>query len=537
MMVSHSLHPILNIKFQIILFSVLLLALLSRSVQTLLTQYMDYERQQLSGKCQTKSLFLRTCYDKVHWIGTLLEGGNDDAIRALNHKVYHHLRLFRLILKLGSYSYDDTSWHSDLDAIDATVVESESALELCLIELTRQKHVFKFLNSHHHVGHFDNKMLVNNNIMNNLLALQVDFSSVNYGEVRKLLELNLELNERQLQISLISPEVSRTEVELLKEYMIIKLYLNLIQSNDATQERIEEQLQQIRILIKTINDGKILFQLMQNIFTLVFLRFEHIRKTKRKRKNSEIQSGSFSNHNNSQTTDVSDTTVDTLLTGFVCLRTSLKAILNSMRLFLMALDQREVYRVCDDALKEKFVKMLKDVDNTLWRLQMIDSEGQKKLKSIQSVKEWIKHYDTDNVKAFKVQLEITSEDEQKMPKKKVYRKKLRKRLKIAPQTDGNDEASDDPIEFQLATETSLTENSENRTQSRSTESQRRVRSIVSKLLIDPESLVTICLLKNDDENVQKVIQVSCDSSSISGNVFMIFFNRITSFKTLKLPTR
>lgn len=502
--------------------SVLLLALLSRSVLTLLTQYMEYEKQQIIGKCQTKSLFLRTCSDKVHWIETLLEAKNDSAISVLNHKVYQHLRLFRLILEVGSVSYDDNFWCSDLDKIDVNVVEPGSALELCHIELTRQKNVVQFLSSHHHVGHFDSKMLVKNNILNNLLSLQVDCTAANYGAIKNLLETNFELNQRQLQISLAQPATSRTEVHLLSEYMIVKLYLNLIQSSETTQEFVEEHLKQIRVLFKTINDGKILFQLMQNVFTLVFLRFEHIRKTKRKRKNSEIQSGSISNHINSHTTDVSDATVDTLLNGFVCLKISLKAILNSLRLFLMALDQRAVYQTCDDDLKEKFVKMLKDVDNTLWRLQIIDNEGQKKLKSTQSVKEWIKPHDVNNAKASNVQLEITSEDETKTPKKKVYRKKLKKRLKIALQTDDNDEASDDPIEFLLVTETSQTENSENRTQSRSTESQRRVRSIVSKLLMDPESLLTLCMLKNDHENVRKIIQVSVTTFSSLDSLSILF---------------
>jgi hypothetical protein len=221
-----------------------------------------------------------------------------------------------------------------------------------------------------------------------------------------------------------------------------------------------------------------------------------------------MQSGSALNQNNSHTTDVSDGTGETLHNGFVCLRMSLKAILNSMRMFLMGLDQMEVYRTCDKDLKMKFTMMVKSVDNTLWRLRIVDSEGQKKTKSQQSVKEWMKLHDARTTTT-SVTVEATSDDENLKSNKKVHRKKLKKRPKIAVKSDENDEASDDPIEFQLVTETSITENSENQTASRSVDSQsKRVRSIMSKLLMNPESLVMMCKLRNDPENLQKVIQVS-----------------------------
>lgn len=462
---------------------------------------MDYERQQIVGKCHTKSLFLQTCYDKVHWINALLDVANDNAIRSLDHNVYEHLRLFRLIL-----NEKIDSWWTEVEEVDADVIQTGSALELCHIELMRQKFILKFLNYHYHVGQFDDKMFIKNCIMNQLLSVQVEFSIQSHDAIKQLLQTNHELNQRQFAISNLNSSNRRNEVELLNEYQIVKLYLSLIQSSDATQDLIDNNLHHIRILLKSINDGRSLFQLMQNVFTLIFLRFEHIRKTKRKRKNSEAQSGNISNQNNSHTTDVSDATLDTLQSGFVCLRTSLKAILNSIRMFLMGLDQLEVYQNCDDDLRMQFEVMLRNVDNTLWRLRIIDNDGHKKIKSNQSVKEWIKYHDAS--KAANIMLEIPSDDEKAISKKKVHRKKLKKREKVATKSDENDEASDDPIEYQLVTESSLTENSENRTQSRSTESQRRVRSIISRLLMSPESLVAVCMLKDDHENVQKVIKVS-----------------------------
>ncbi|CRL02453.1 CLUMA_CG015429, isoform A [Clunio marinus] len=348
-----------------ILNNVLYLALLSRPVHILLTHYMDYERRQTIEKCCIKSLFLSTCYEKIHWIDALLDIENDKMISSsLDHK-----------------------------------------------------------------------------------------------------------------------------------------------SNDLTQEVIDSHLNDIRSLLRTINDGKILFQLMQNVFTLIFLRFEHVRKTKRKSKNSELNSDSVSNNINSQTTDVSDTTAAEmqLQNGFVCLKLSLSAILNSMRMFLMGLDKMEVYQTCSDQLKKKFAAMLVDVDNALWRLRLIDRVGKRMGKSYPKIKEWLRFYD-EKVVNNNNSLDITSDDE-KSPKKKMksQRRKLKKRPKITIVTDENDEASDDPVEYQLTTsEVSKTENSEIR--SRFSDLHRKVRSIISKMLMSPESLLSICVLENDHENVQEIIQ-------------------------------
>lgn len=470
----------------------------------LLNQYIDYERKQTVGKCRTKSLFLRTCYEKIHWIGALLDDKNDGAIKSLDHKVYHHLRLYRLILKMGNCEYDNNSWCSELEETDSSVVQAESALELCYDEIKRQKIIFEFLATHEHFGKFDEKMLLKHHVMSSLLSLQVDFSMQNYEAIKKLLQMNNRSQNHQITITGKTWKSHSNEVDLFNEYMIVKLYLTMIQSDEVSQETIDANLQHIRGLLKTITDGKVLFRLMQNVFTLIFLRFEHIRKTKRKRKNSEIQSGSFSNQNNSQVTDtVSDTTVETLLHGFVCLRETLKVILNSMRLFLMSFDKSPVYKASHDDLKVKFGVLLKNVDNSLWRLRIIENDGGKKEKTQQSVKEWIRLHD---VKTSNVTLEVTSDEENLVPKR-THRKKLKKRAKLAVKTDDNDEASDDLIEY-VATQSSVTENSEHRTQSRSTESQRRVRSIIPKVLMNPESLIAMCLLKDDHENVQKLIQVS-----------------------------
>lgn len=409
---------------------------------------------------------------------------------------------------MGNVAEDDQSWWSDFEAIDGSVIQPKSALKMCHTELNRQAIVYQFLKEQDHSGTFD---VSSNLILTQLLGVQVAFSIHNYEAIKKVLLSHHELNKQQYDMVTVTdsadPHDSRTELELFNEFMIVKLYLKIIQSNDITQEAIEEQLAFIRTLLKAINDGKILFQLMQTVFTLVFLRFEHIRKTKRKRRTSEAPSGSISNNINSHTTDVSDTTVATLQTGFVCLKNSLKAVLNSLRLFLMGLDKTEVYKSLDEELRLKFNGILREVDNALWRLRIIDGDGAKKSKVTESVREWISGPVTQRTS--NATLQVTSDDENGAPKKKMYRKRLKKRPKLAIGSDENDEASEDPVDFQLVTDASHTDQSESRTQqSRSTESQRKVRSIISKVLMSPESLLTTCMLKGDKESVQRIIKVS-----------------------------
>lgn len=98
---------------------------------------MDYERQQIIGECRTKSLFLRSCHEKVHWMRALLDVSNEGAIRSLDYKVYHHLRLFRLLLQMENIRFDEDSWWSELESIDASAVPAGSALQLRHIELMR----------------------------------------------------------------------------------------------------------------------------------------------------------------------------------------------------------------------------------------------------------------------------------------------------------------------------------------------------------------------------------------------------------------
>lgn len=98
---------------------------------------------------------------------------------------------------------------------------------------------------------------------------------------------------------------------------------------------------------------------------------------------------------------------------------------------------------------------------------------------------------------------MTSDEERETPKRKVLRKRLKKRSRVFTRSsDDNDEDSEN---HNFITE-SFTENSENRI--KSLETQKKVESIIPKMLMKPESLVALNLVKKNSQNVEKIIKVS-----------------------------
>jgi hypothetical protein len=164
----------------------------------------------------------------------------------------------------------------------------------------------------------------------------------------------------------------------------------------------------------------------------------------------------------------------------------------------MSLDITEAYKNSDTKLREQFSDMLKSVDNALWRIRLVTQERPSSPKKVYSSYPWLEFHTINQENNLK-----TSDDESKSPKRKVHRKRLKKRSRVfTKSSDDNDEDSEN---YHFITE-SLTENSENRI--KSLETQKKVESIIPKVLMKPESLVALNLIKKDNESVEKIIKVS-----------------------------
>lgn len=369
------------------IFTVLYLALLSRSSLAFLNQYLDYEKSRISERSSQKSMFQKCYYQRKHWLEIILHTDNNNAMReAFNDNLFNHIALYKLILQLDkSNFFENPSLVTTFNEINSSVIEND-ILSLSVVELNRQKLIAKFMP--HSIGVIDTSK---SHIMTQLQSHSlVSFKIENYEQIFNLLKNNHEMNLIQREkLEGTACANSKTEMQLFNEYMVVKMYLNNIIQGNSSQDSFDNNLSHIRVLLKTINDGNVLFNILKTVFTLIFLRYEHVRKTRIKKKGSEPLISSSSTHNNSHSTEISDNVfIDSqnsvYVNGFVCGKENLEAILNSMRLFLMSLDITEAYKNSDVRLREQFSAMLKSVDNALWRLQLIQEDPITKPKKIYS---------------------------------------------------------------------------------------------------------------------------------------------------------
>jgi hypothetical protein len=482
-----------------IFFTELYFSLLSRNSVDFLNLYLDCVQHQLMKKFDLKSFYLKCTHQKKHWIEQVFDSKNDEQMKKnFNFTLANYIVLCRIILKGNCKNIFDTeNCQHEYSYIDSTVITND-VLNLCYSELSRQFEINKFLASQplHSKCPID---MTKNHLMIQLLNNQIHFKMDEYEKILDVIKTNYELTLHQItNFNLVKEMQEKTEMQLLNEYMIIKMYV--LQSIHSSCDSINEYLNHIRGLFKTINDGSVVLRLTQIIMTLIFVRYEHIKKTKLKKRGSEISGSNYNNSFNS--TDISDNVfIDIHKSGFVCSKDSVKGILNSLRLFLTSLDITEAYKNSNLELKEKFTAMLKIVDNAIWRLQIIDCEKSTEVEThgIRESREWINFHgsDTTNIKK-------STNDEKFEVKRRVLRKKQKRGSKACIKSDDNDEDSDDK---QQITEATLTEFSEVRMKSFENEIKKQTDDIIKKMLLNPESLLALCAIRNDDENVQKLIKV------------------------------
>lgn len=433
-----------------------------------------------------------------------------------------NIALFRLLHKLENLTgFQPSQWLPEFDQIDTFVIESE-VLRLCVNEMSRQEAIFKALKTFSSNNH--NRMEIDTSksyLMTQLLNISPNsFKMENYDKILELLKFNHERNLFQLEkFQSSSDEESKTEMQLLNEYMIVKMYLNII-VNSPSQENVEMNLNHIRSLLKTINDGNVLLRLLQTVFTLLFIRYEHVKKTKLKRRGSEPISPSTQNNS----TEISDNFInDSNGSGFFCNKQNLEAILNSMRLFLMSLDITEAYKNSDIALKEKFTKVLKNVDSALWRLRIVSEKDENSCEKNYSTREWLTFHEIEGENIVK----LTSDEEKDSPKRKVVRKRVKRRSRMITISSDNDEDSENENIHFLTPSTSLA--SENRVKSLENQEMRN-ESIIPKVLMNAESLVALCVMKKDYQSkVENIIkEFKLEDTSIASEVrFMKSFKSAT----------
>lgn len=459
--------------------------------------YLEYERNRLLEKFDERTIFLKCFYQQKHWIESVLNHQNDKIIKNnFSPAFYDIITLCKMILD------DQNAIQKQIvKDINESSVKDNNCLHLYFLELSRQNSIDKFLNEHSEANlELD---MSKNHIMTQLLSIGIPFTMEKYDLILKILNFNYENNLMQLEK--LSPKTNhvythKTEMQLFNEYMLVKLYLMKIFQKDCSQESSEIYMNHIRSLLKTINDGRILYQILQTVLYLIFIRYEHVRKTRlRQRSMESFNSSNPANISNS--TNISDVYIDSFNNqGFICSKETLEIILNSMRLFLMSLDITEAYKNCDDTLKGKFAKLLKNVDVGLWKLSVIEKNEHKKTVDINRYDEWLLIHD-DTLKS----IIITESDEEIYNSgNKPTRKKLRKRSKTSVSEKSCEKDSRDKDNESMYP----AENSQHSAYNVINLENKRGENFIAKMLMNPVSLVSMCIKNNDDKNAVKIIRVS-----------------------------
>ncbi|KAG5677152.1 hypothetical protein PVAND_006934 [Polypedilum vanderplanki] len=472
-------------------------ALLSRSSLYMLRQYLDYEYKRLLKKFDERSIFLKCFYQQKHWIDSVLKEENKDKLKEVwNENLYNNIQTCRIILKLNEY--DEDQLFNEYKLIDSNVIDND-ILKLCFLEVARQSEVTHFFRSHSNYSTIDT---TKPHIMTQFLRQQIAFKMENYDSILNILSHNHELNLLQnKKFFNKTSQNSKTEMQLFNEYMIVKIYLI-----DILQEKsnnIDDSLNHVRTLLKTINDGNVLYKLIKIIISLIFVRFDHIRRT-RLRKRANILNSSESTPSQTNSTEVSDSIfIDSYNnTGFLCTRKNLEIILNSVRNFLISMDINEAYKNYSHDLKEKFANLLRYVEKGLWKMTVIDKSfehvSSQKIKFITS-REWM--FVHDNPQPI-VTIEKTSDEEKNVNRKKHSRKKFRKRSKQSIMSDDRDENSDKEM-IHNSFQSNSTGISENKLKMNET---KKPENIINRMLMNSESMIALCIQRNDFESAEKIIR-------------------------------
>lgn len=451
---------------------------------------------------------------------------NTDTVnikKYLNNNLCQHINLFKMITYSGHCVSVDSWLHfinkcsSEIE-IDNEVIRND-VLKLCLLEITRRQNVLNFLNQNSNYEMIDENALAKKTIMTHLLDY-VSFRADNYDSIKQILQHNQELTEKQLEIYNIvnANKPIKSESQLLNEYLFVKLYLDLVlmtNEDNVDEDLIEDSLSRIRTLYRSHDNAEKLYELIEKSFLLVFMRYEHVRKTKIDSNDSSKTLNSPTISNLSQTnTEISDGELlkeFKLQSGFICSRKSIELILNSMSTFLMSNLHTDLFKNCNEDLQQKFRKLLNNVENTLWRLKIvtksINKTDEEDTMTCIKFSNLLKVHKVINEPINSNSSEKNSDDDKKVPKKAmVRRRKKRPKSKVS---EDNDEGSDSPSEYCNTSDTTAASIETLNVNIESfIETHKKSKSIIPSLLMSPENLIRTCLIINDNRNIDKLIKVN-----------------------------
>lgn len=408
-----------------------------------------------------------------------------------------YLRFVQLVLRIKKFDlFNDMSWWNELDKLSE--ISNSEIYSVAFCEMKRKLDILRFLQGYC----LDKKLLMQIMTSREILQPMIDsdfkISLENYVELKVLLEKNDEYLRKQV------PSVTfDSEFDKLNECLVIKLYLDIIQSSDPSQEFINEHTNEILKLLKLITKGDILLKILLNVFNMTHLRHEQFERTKIVRYGYEVSS----------TNNMSK--LKYLKNDLVCCQKSLKEILESMRTFLLCFDQSDIYRDCDRDMKSKFDEVLRYIETVLWKFKIVAVKNTKnEFKfGIVSCHNYSAFLESENI--HRIQYSSSENEIMGQKRKMLTKKKLRKCKKstFRNTSDSDDESSqENSITKNVNFDHRLTTNGNN---------------IVNLPTMEPEKLLNLSVMKCDYVIAERIIKdfELQDSKEVKQSKFLMNFKK------------
>lgn len=413
-----------------------------------------------------KSVYLNVVEKKKHWIDLCLENSETGFL--------DEQKLF--LIRLSVRKSDRI-----ISKIDPLKLEGFSLKYFWEIE--RQQKLLKFIK----IKNFTDISKTFNLI--DYLSMNLNLSQVDYHQIRNLISENFEHN---LKITEFKNQES-LESYLFDQYSTLRIVLEIIFMDSSNLIDIESNLLLIKIIFRNIKNLSSLIELLECVFSLLFLRYDHqydsrdLNETSDPAVSDENPEESHSSKNHSRNYSKSPT-------GFICTKIIVFKILNTLKTIITQKRHSKQFEESSEQLKTKFQKISNYINDGLWRLSLFTTsqltENNTKFENFNQ-KSVVQPYPPDEHKSSsddEVSKEKTTQGLRRRPRKKRFLQK----------SDGTGESESTNLEILKKSFEEQSSNSSGR---------KCGPSIITKMLGSSESLVAVCLIHGDLENIKLIIKV------------------------------
>lgn len=418
-----------------------------------------------------KSIYLNVIEKRKHWIDLYLENFLNGTF--LDETIQQNIFLVKLSMKKSDRI---------IAKIDSTKLIGFSLKYFWEIE--RQQKLMKFIK----IKNFTEISKTFNLI--DFLIKNVNLSQVDYHQIRNLINENFQLNTKITEFK----NQENFECYLFDQYATVRNFLEIIFMESTSD--IESNLLLIRIIFRNIKNLSSFIELLESVFSLLFIRYDH--QYDSRDLNETLDPAVSSDENPEESHSSKNYTKSP--TGFICSKIIVYKILNTLKTIITQKKHSKQFEESSEILKSKFQKISNYINDGLWRLSLFTStttnqliENHTKFENFDS-KQLVKPYPTDDNQSSSDDDDNSSEKTtptavRRRPRKKRYLQK----------SDGTGESESTNLEILKKSFEEQSSNSSGR---------KCGTSIITKMLGSSESLVAVCLTHGDLENIKLIIKVS-----------------------------